>query len=274
MWMNGELMSADEVRVSPFDLGLTVGLGVFETMCAYRGRVFAYDRHHSRLMESAGILGLATPSQEVIKKAMTWVIAANDLASGRARVRVSVTGGVNPLHGGGAEGSVIITAVHQAEPAGMAKLVVGQHGCDESSTMAGIKSASYACHVMAYRQAIEAGADEALVLNSRGIVAEGAMSNLFVVKEGKVKTPSLSSGCLAGVTRAWVIELCEKEGIPCHESVLGEADVREADEIFITSSTREVQPARMLNDDREAAGPVTAQLAAAYKTLVKQQLGI
>lgn len=275
VWMNGELMPAEEVRVSPFDLGLTVGLGVFETMVAYDGCVFYYDRHHARLVQSASMMALTAPTMDVIEKAMSEVIAANDLLSGRSRIRVSISGGVNPLQGGDAPGNMIVTAVPQPEPADMAKLILGSYSCDESSAMSGVKSASYGCHVMTFRHAIAASADEALVLNSRGILCEGSMSNVFLVKDGEVRTPSLSSGCLAGVTRALVIELCNKLNIAIEETELGESDIQDADEIFLTSSAREVQAAKMLDsNDGNGVGPVTAQISSAYKTLIKQAIAI
>ena len=128
---------------------------------------------------------------------------------------------------------------------------------------------------MTFRHAIAASADEALVLNSRGILCEGSMSNVFLVKDGEVRTPSLSSGCLAGVTRALVMELCNKLNISIEETVLGEPDIQDADEIFLTSSAREVQAAKMLDsNDGNGVGPVTTQISSAYKTLIKQAIAI
>ena len=277
VWMNGELVSADELRVSPFDLGLTVGLGVFETMIAYDGKVFAYDLHHARLERSAAVLGIAVPEQAVIEAAAHELIEANGGHAGRLRVRLAVSGGLNLLQGGDAQGNVMATATALADTASVAKLVQVPFAINERAATVGVKSASYADHVLAYRYALREGGDEALMCNTRGQLCEGAMSNVFLVKDGVVKTPSLGSGCLAGVTRGLVIGLCAELGIAVKECDLYEKDVLEADEWFLTSSVREVQPAVMMEDDGDAAkggGEVSKRLSAAYVELVRRELAL
>lgn len=277
IWMNGELMPADELRVSPFDLGLTVGLGVFETMLAYEGKVFAYDLHHARLERSAAVLGIAVPEQAVIEAAAHELIEANGGHAGRFRVRLAVSGGVNPLQGGDKQGDVMVTATALPDTASVAKLVQVPFVINERAATAGVKSASYADHVLAYRYALREGGDEALMCNTRGQLCEGAMSNVFLVKDGVVKTPSLASGCLAGVTRGLVIGLCAELGIAVKEGELEEGDRLEADELFLTSSVREVQPAVMMEDDGDAAkggGEVSKRLSAAYVELVRRELAL
>lgn len=277
VWINGELMPADEVRISPFDLGLSVGFGVFETMAAYEGKVFAYGLHHARLEHSAHTLGLTAPGQAEVEAAMNQVIGANQYQQGRCRIRVSISGGDNPLHGGEQVGKVMVTAAPVAEVARLATLVPVPYSTNEYTATSGIKSTSYADHVLAYRYALRAGGDEALMLNTRGHLCEGAMSNVFLVSDGVVKTPPLSSGCLPGVTRGIVIGLCEESGVKLEECELTERDAFAADELFLTSSLREVQAAVMLGDERarrEAAGEITARLAEAYTNFVRKELGL
>ena len=147
---------------------------------------------------------------------------------------------------------------------------------NERAATAGVKSTSYADHVLAYRHALNAGADEALMLNSQGHLAEGSMSNVFVVKDGVVQTPSLASGCLPGVTRQLVIGLCADLDLPIKECQLGEQDIDRADEIFLTSSLREIQAAVLLGPEARATeavtGEVTVRLAEAYAEMVRKEL--
>ena len=271
VWMNGELISADAVRVSPFDLGLALGLGVFETMVAYDAQIFSWNRHFQRLEQSAGKLSLSVPERDVVRDAIFQVLEANDLSSGRARVRLSVSGGENPFTGGSEPGNVIVVAMPQLDPADFAKVVVSPYRCNESGALAGIKSSSYGPNLMAYRHAHDLGADEAILLNTRGELCEGATSNLFLVQGGQGLTPPLESGCLPGVTRAIVMELCQSLGIPVQERNLSEDDLDDADEIFLTSSSREVQPATLEVAALNGPCAMTARIAEAYTDLRRRE---
>ena len=272
--LNGELISANEACVSPFDLGLTVGLGVFETMAAYDGKVFAYNLHHARLIKSAEVFALPVPERSLITAAITEVIDANHCHQGRYRIRVTLSGGVNQLGGGSEQGDVMVTArpADSASGSDSAKLAWVPFVINERAATAGVKSTSYADHVLAYRHALNAGADEALMLNSQGHLAEASMSNVFVVKDSVVRTPSLASGCLPGVTRQLVIGLCADLDLPIMECQLGEQDIDNADEIFLTSSLREIQAAALLGTEAREAGEVTVRLAEAYAEMVRKEL--
>ena len=283
IWFNGELISANDACVSPFDLGLTVGLGVFETMAAYDGKVFAYDLHHARLIKSAEVFALPVPERSVISAAIAEVIEANHYHQGRYRIRVTLSGGANQLGGGRQQGDVMVTAqaarsADSASDSGsdLAKLAWVPFVINERAATAGVKSTSYADHVLAYRHALNAGADEALMFNSQGHLAEGSMSNVFVVKDGVVQTPSLASGCLPGVTRQLVIALCADLDLPIKECQLGEQDIDSADEIFLTSSLREIQAAALLGTEARATeavtGEVTVRLAEAYAEMIRKEL--
>ncbi|MGB0775149.1 MAG: aminotransferase class IV [Akkermansiaceae bacterium] len=264
IWCDGEFIPANTLTISPFDLGLTVGWGVFETLVAYQGEVFCFADHWYRAEASAGELGIALPAMEDIQQAIPELIQRNDLSDTRARIRFTVTGGENPLIGGDQMGKAIITAISQRAPADHATLIMSQLVQSES---VGLKVTSYAHHVAALRAAIAAGADEAIVSNPRGELCECAMANLFIVQSGEVHTPPLESGCLSGVTRAVVLALCESLSIPAYETILHEADLSSADEIFITNTAREVQPASLLGNPMER-GKITSQLQQAYQTLL------
>ncbi|HMF03287.1 MAG TPA: aminotransferase class IV [Acidimicrobiia bacterium] len=242
LWLDGELLSAADARVSPFDHGLLVGDGVFETLRVYDGVPFAWARHHRRLVRSAAGLGLAAPGSEELRVAVDEVLAANGLSEGR--VRVTVTGGPSPLgseRGDGPPTVIVVAAPAAAWPATV-DVVIVPWSRNENGAVAGLKTTSYAENVRALAYARERDAGEAVFLNTRGEVCEATGSNLFAIRDGVVRTPPADAGCLLGVTRALVLELCAENGMPAEEAVLGAAALREADEAFLTSSTREVQP--------------------------------
>jgi len=272
VWMNGELMRADEVRVSPFDLGLTVGVGAFETIPAYEGQMFAFDRHFKRMERSLGAvteLDSALPPINVLEDAAREVLVRNELTVGRARVRMSLSGGVNPLSGGENPGNLIITAVSQDAPKPLVKLSMVPFPCNEFSYICGVKSSSFADHVAAWRVGLGRGADEVIRKNTAGELCECAMSNLFLVRDRIVLTSHLGSGCLDGITRNMVLEMCNGLGLESMVCELDEEDLLAADELFITSSIREVQPAVLMGSECKPSHPVTRMIARAYRKRVE-----
>jgi branched-chain amino acid aminotransferase len=228
------------------------------------------------------VFALPVPERSVISAAIAEVIEANHYHQGRYRIRVTLSGGANQLGGGRQQGDVMVTArsADYASDSGsgsdLAKLAWVPFVINERAATAGVKSTSYADHVLAYRHALNAGADEALMFNSQGYLAEGSMSNVFVVKDGVVQTPSLASGCLPGVTRQLVINLCADLDLPVEECQLGVQDIDNADEIFLTSSLREIQAAVLLGTKARATeavtGEVTGRLAEAYAEMVRKEL--
>jgi len=142
---------------------------------------------------------------------------------------------------------------------------------NEHGALSGVKSTSYAENILAYRHAASAGADEAVLLNTSGNLCECSMSNIFLVKKGEVLTPALSSGCLPGVTRASLSFLCPEADITFKQCDLTEEDLFSADEIFITSTARGLQPAKMMGSSTSCPGELTKRLAAAYRDYIKEQ---
>ncbi|MBA3654457.1 MAG: aminotransferase class IV [Actinobacteria bacterium] len=255
VWIDGALVDAADAAVSPFDHGLLTGDGVFETLRVYDGTPFAVRRHLERLRRSADGLGLRLPDVD-LREAMEMVVAANGVSD--ARLRLTVTGGVAPL--GSDRGDARPTAIAAvgslpAWPATTTDVVVPWRR-NEHSAVAGLKTTSYAENVVALAYANERGAGEALFLNTAGHLCEGTGSNVFLVLDGELVTPPLSSGCLAGITRELVVELTGA----AERDVPGDALDR-ASEVFITSSTREVQPVGR-------PGPVTADAIAALRALI------
>ncbi len=269
VWINGGLVEERQARVSPLDHGVTVGDGVFETLRAYAGVPFAWTRHMARLARSAHALGLPGPDADALRAATDDVLGVNGLAD--ARVRVTLTGGPAPL--GSERGDVSPTRMVLASPFApwppTARVALAPWTRNEHGALVGLKTTSYAENVRALADAHARGADEALLANTRGELCEGTGSNVFVVRDGVLLTPPLDAGCLAGITRALVLDLAARLGIEARETPLAADAVGAADEAFLTSSTREVHAIADI-DGRAipAPGPVTTRLAAAYTDLV------
>lgn len=261
VWLDGRLVAPDEAQVSVFDHAFTVGDAVFETAKVVDGVPFAMRRHRDRLRASARALRLPEPDDALL-------VAATDAVLGQpgvpalARLRLTYGGGVAPLGSSRAAAvpRLVAAVAPAAPPAPSVDVVTVPWVRNERGATAGVKSTSYAENVVALSRAEELGASEALLLNTRGELCEGTGTNVFVVHGDRVRTPPLSSGCLAGVTRALVVEWCDVD-----EDVITADELASADEVFLTSSTRDVQPVERL-DGRPlpAPGEVTAAVAARF----------
>ncbi|MFZ6005537.1 MAG: aminotransferase class IV [Actinomycetota bacterium] len=264
-WVDGSLIPAAEATVSIFDHGLTVGDGIFETLKAVDGTPFALRRHLERLRRSADGLGLAVPAtDDELRDAIRAVLASHSL--GLARVRVTLTGGPAPLGSdrGGAGPTLIIAAGALATAAPSTAVCVVPWPRNERGAAAGIKTTSYAENVVALAHAKQRGCTEAIFATTTGLLCEGTGSNVFAVIGGRLLTPPLESGCLAGVTRDLVLEVtgAVEEDIPM-EGFLS------ADEVFLTSTGRDVQPVHRVDDRKlDVPGPLTKAAASAFADLV------
>ncbi|MEL3946635.1 MULTISPECIES: aminotransferase class IV [Streptomyces] len=256
IWLNGGLQDLDSARVSVLDHGLTVGDGIFETVKAVAGRPFALTRHLDRLARSARGLGLPEPDLDEVRRACAAVLDANPMALGR--MRITYTGGLSPLGSDrGDQGPTLVVALGEAarRPDSTAVITVPWTR-NERGALTGLKTTSYAENVVALARATEQGATEALFANTVGQLCEGTGSNVFVVLDGEIHTPPVSSGCLAGITRALAVEWTG-----AHETDLPLDVLDRADEVFLTSTLRDVQGVHRV-DDRQlpgAPGPVTAK---------------
>lgn len=242
----------DRGAVSALDHGFTVGDGVFETLKVMPAGPVALTRHLRRLAHSAQVLHLPTPDEAVIRAGVDEVVAAWRGASGvLGRLRITYTGGEAPL--GSERGDVtptLVIAVTDTEPwPETTTAVTVPWTRNERSPVTGAKTTSYAENVVALHFARERGASEALLGNTAGDLCEGTGTNVFVVVDGQLLTPPLSSGCLPGITRELVLEWCDAREVDLPMSVLSSAD-----EVFLTSSTRDVHPVVRL-DDRSWQSP-------------------
>jgi branched-chain amino acid aminotransferase len=275
LWLNGKLVEPEAACLSPADHGFLVGDGVFETLRCYEGVPFALAHHVERLAAGARLLRLKPPDGAVLAQAARAVIDANGLRD--ARMRITLTSGPGPpgLLRGADEPTVVVSAQPLTPWPPTATAVVSRWRRDEESPLSGVKTTSLAHSVMALTEARAAGASEGILLNLRGDVCEATTANVFVVRGNRVETPSLASGCLAGITRECVLGLCGALGLEGVQTELPAAALHEADELFLTSSTREVQPLVEL-DGRPVGtgepGETTRRLAAAYSKMVLAKL--
>ncbi len=281
VYLNGALVPRGEARITPFDRGFLYGYGLFETMRSYGGRVFRLDRHLARLMQSAEELDLVSQlDPDELERAIYQTLEANKLLDARIRLTVAAGEGEREL---APPPSGTLTILVVAE-----KLTIPSHIYQQGirtaivstrrnsqSPLPRIKSLNYLEGLIAHSEAVALGADEAIMLNDRGYVSECSTSNIFLVLTGKLLTPSLDSGILPGITREAVLELAHDSDIEAVEGEIPPSDLLRTDEVFITTSVREVVPVVTV-DGRPVGlgkpGEVTKRLMTAYKELVRREL--
>ena len=263
MWLNGTVVPADEARVPVWDHGLTTGDGVFEALKVTGGVPFALTRHLARLRTSAAGLGLPGPDLDQVRAGVHEVLAAAGRPD-RARIRITVTAGESVLGSARPDG---LTAAGLTTIIMLGELAEAPESCDvavlpwprnERGLLAGVKTTSYAENVRGLAWARERGAAEAIFGNLAGNLCEGTGTNVFLVTGGRLVTPPLSTGCLAGVTRGLVVEWAgvAEEDVPL-------SALASAEEAFLTGTTRDVQPIRLVDGVPLPAvpGPLTRKAA-------------
>ena len=278
--VNGRVYDRERAVISVFDHGFLYGEGVYETLRTFNGQPFLFDRHMQRLRNSAGMLMLPVPvtDQDMADRCRATMRAAGlgDGPQNEAYIRILLTRGVGELSydlAGCPEPSIVIIVKPQVDPPasaydqGMKLAIVNIVRNHPGTVNPLIKSNNLLNNALAMQEAARRGADEGVMRNFRGELAECTTSNLFVVKGGAALTPPLDAGLLPGITRAYVFEVGEEAGIPVREAVLHDADLLNADEAFFTSTTRGVMPATRVDEQligSGAPGPITRALGAAY----------
>lgn len=254
VWLDGRVQDAGSARVAALDHGLTVGDGVFETCKVDHGRAFALTRHLRRLERSCRVLALDCPDEKLVREAVDELLdAAGPMPLGR--LRITVTGGTGPLGSdrAGSEPTLVLAVAPASRWPDHIEVVSVPWRRNEHSAVAGAKTTSYAENVVALNAAHAAGAHEALLANTAGMLCEGTGSNVVLDLGGRLVTPPLSSGCLAGITRELFLEWAAQDGLVVAEDDVPFGVLAEADDVLLLSSTRDVQHVDVV-DGRPVAG--------------------
>jgi len=280
VYIDGEFYERENAMISVFDHGLLYGDGVFEGIRFYGGRVFRLEEHIRRLQDSARAIALnLSLSPEELTEAVLSTIRENDLQDGYVRLVVTRgTGdlGLNPLLCPRPTVIVIASRItlypEDKYENGLAVVTCSTRRIPHGALSPMVKSLNYLNNVLAKLEAIHAGAGEGLMLNEQGFVAECTGDNIFILRDGVLRTPPVSSGALAGVTRAVAIELAEKAGVSVIEPQMTRYDIYTADECFLTGTAAEIIPVVTL-DSRPIAdgrpGELTRRLISEFRKLTE-----
>lgn len=281
VWINGHAVDAAAGHISALDRGLTLADGLFETMRIYDGRTFRLDAHLSRLQDACIVLRIHEPSglRETVVRIVDEVARAG---LRNARLRLTITRGISSpgLAPPPAAAPTVIVAVSPLPPHDAASYERGitahlaSGRLNERSMTTGLKTLSYTDAVLALAEALDAGADDALLLDTRGHLAEATTSNLFLVTGGMLATPPLSCGVLPGITRSVVLECARELGVDTAEREMTPNELEQADEAFLTSSVREIVPLVKVGGADIASGrpgPITSRMRLAYAELVRRE---
>lgn len=279
IYLDGLIVDEADAKVSVFDHGLLYGDGVFEGIRFYNHRVFRLEEHIRRLYDSAKSILLTIPltPQEMIA-ATCATIRANGLIDGY--IRLVITRGVGPMGLSPykcPKASVIIIVdtislySEEAYANGLTMATCSSRRPSHDILSPQVKSLNYLNNVMAKVEALQAGAEEGLILNDLGLVAECTGDNVFVIRDGLITTPPITAGALPGITRAAVIDIAKELGIPLAERDLSRHDIYTCDECFLTGTAAEVIAATKL-DQRVLGtgkpGPITQKIIARFREIV------
>ena len=281
IYINGQYFSREDAKISVYDHGLLYGDGVFEGMRIYSGRVFRLQQHLIRLWESATAIALPIPiSIEQMTDDVNECVAKNGLADGYIRLVVTRGGGplgLDPYKCSDPQVIIIADKItlypEDLYQNGLELVTAATIRNHPAALSPRIKSLNYLNNILAKMEGLKAGCIEAVMLNTKGEVAECTGDNLFIIRNGELYTPPIDAGILEGITRGAVLELAKERGISTHEIPLTRHDIFIAAECFLTGSAAEVIAAvkldgRTIGDGKP--GPITKQLNEAFRKLVQQ----
>ncbi|MCR9208337.1 MAG: branched-chain-amino-acid transaminase [bacterium] len=279
IYINGEYFSREDAKISVYDHGLLYGDGVFEGMRIYSGKVFALEDHMTRLYESARAIMLDIPiAIDALTTAVNETVAKNGLTEGYIRLVVTRGGnqlGLNPFACEDPQVIIIADTIslypEKFYTEGLDLITASTIRNHPAALSPRVKSLNYLNNIMAKIEAIRAGCIEAVMLNTKGEVAECTGDNIFIVRGDRLITPPIDAGILEGITRNTVIDLARENGIEVAEEAMTRHDIFVADECFLTGSAAEVIPAvkldgRVIGDGKP--GPTTQKLNAAFREFV------
>lgn len=273
---NDKLVPMEEARLSPGQAGLLNGWGLFTTLHVFDGELFAFERHWKRLEKDAARTHCPFPFEaEKVHEQLREVIRANHVKEGAARIyAIYNTVGHWRSDENFPAVDLILCTTNLPEYRLPARLNLRAEGRHAASPLAGVKVTSWLNNAWNAYEAQQAGFDEVVLLNERGEVSECTAANVFCVRGGKVLTPPLNSGCLEGITRSILLEIAPRIGISCTEATLRPEDLYAADEVFISSTNRNLLPVGEVAGHRyaNAPGPITRRLDEAFSAYIKEYL--
>jgi branched-chain amino acid aminotransferase len=272
VYHNHKLLPIEQVRLSPGQAGLLNGWGLFTTLRITSGEPFAFERHWKRLEKDAARTHCPLPAPPaLVREELRELALRNEVQEGTARIyAVRNHSGFWQSDEPMPEVDLILYTAGLPGYREPARLDLREHGRHAASPLAGVKVTSWLNNVWHLWEAQQRGCDEVVLLNERGEVAECTAANVFVVRRGEVHTPPLSSGCLEGVTRAILLEIAPPAGVPVREETLHPEDLFSAEELFISSTNRNLLPVAEVAGRKivAAPGPVTQKLEAAFARYV------
>ncbi len=279
--IDGVLVPAEEASISVFDRGLLYGDGCFEVLRTWESVAVDLAAHLDRLLATAEVLQLQTLDRTTLEEAVYRTIAAaktdmptiEPMTHLEYRIRIVVTRGPGGLAQSfsdlGRGRAIVIVEPLPPPPVELSVAIVDWPIASAMTSKHGHKTLAYLDPLIARELARAAGADEAIRLDPKGHVVEGATCNVFLVERGAVATPRLNEGALPGIVRARVLSLCAAEGVPSAERVISVRDLNGADEVFVTSSLRGVVPVTRIDGASRAAGPITAVIQRSYQRAMR-----
>lgn len=277
VYLNGKIVPSKEAVVSVFDHGFLYGDGIYETLRAYDGVIFKIKEHLQRLFRSASLIGLTVPLEiDALKISIYETLLANKCRNAYIRMTVSRGRGEIGLDPDLCpEPTIVIVARELKEyprafyEKGIALIIAETRRNLKEAINPQIKSLNFLNNILAKIEAKKSGAYEALMLNARGKLTEGTISNLFFYKDGVLCTPSLDCGILDGITRGMIIDLAMREDLRVKEGKFTKGDLYSAEEVFLTNTTMEVMPVSKVDDRSYAVGKIAKLLRKTYKQEVK-----
>jgi branched-chain amino acid aminotransferase len=267
---NTQLLPIEKIRLSPGQAGLICGWGLFTTVRICRGEAFAYERHWRRLEKDAAIIRMPMLyAAAKVRVHLHEVIRANNVIDGCARIYL-VYNTVGFWHSNEHQPDVDLIIYSAPLPSYRepVRLALREHGRHAASPLAGVKTISWLQNVWAVAEATREGFDEVLLLNERGEIAECTSANIFAVRNGKILTPPLSSGCLEGVTRGILFEIAPEAGFSVAEQTLHPEDLYSAEEVFISSTNRNFLSVAEIAGRTIPTGPVAKRVESLFDAYV------
>ena len=273
-WVNGSLIEPGNGVILPNDHSVIVGDGVFETLQVFNGQPFALTRHLKRLKKSSEGLALTPPDEDRIKEAIDAVLKADSEAG---VIRITWSSGLGTLGSarGNSPGTLIVSTQERKIWPTSESLHIVPWPRNERGALTGLKTTSYAENVLALETAHRHDCDEALFLNTTGVLCEGTGTNIFLVIDEELVTPPISSGCLAGITRELVIEIARENGLKAFEKPFSLTDVYSADEAFVTGTFGGLTPVTKVDGRTIADGKIgsaTLLLQGLYKEAINAEV--